>query len=122
MLLDRVFGITVCVVHKLRRFRRVSDVTGRQKIPNATVEVGINQKPSTLYLCVVNPVDESLGREKLLSLKTTKGDVRFHGYGSRIVNDIAKKYNGQVRRTVERGKYIVDVMLDLRWNEAAGAK
>ena len=98
------------------------EACGRQKIPNATVEVGINQKPSTLYLCVVNPVDESLGREKLLSLKTTKGDVRFHGYGSRIVNDIAKKYNGQVRRTVERGKYIVDVMLDLRWNEADGAK
>ena len=89
----------------------------RQNIANGVVEVGINQKNSALYLCVLNPVDEQLGRETLLSLKTTKKDKTMHGYGVRIVDSIVQKYNGQISRSIENGKYRVDIMLDLRWAE-----
>ena len=81
------------------------------------VEVGINQKNAALYICILNPVDEKLGRENLLSLKTTKKDKAFHGYGARIVDSIVQKYNGQINRSIENGKYRVDIMLDLRWAE-----
>ena len=91
----------------------------RQGIANGVVEVGINQKNSALYVCVLNPVDEREGREKLLSLKTTKKDKTLHGYGVRIVDGIVQKYNGQINRSIENGKYRVDIMLDLRWAENA---
>ena len=89
----------------------------RQGIENGVVEVGINQKNVALYICILNPVDEKLGRENLLSLKTTKKDKAFHGYGVRIVDSIVQKYNGQINRSIENGKYRVDIMLDLRWAE-----
>ena len=89
----------------------------RQGIENGVVEVGINQKNAALYICILNPVDEKLGRENLLSLKTTKKDKAFHGYGTRIVDSIVQKYNGQINRSIENGKYRVDIMLDLRWAE-----
>lgn len=91
----------------------------RQNIANGVVEVGINQKNAALYICVLNPVDEQLGKETLLSLKTTKKDKTMHGYGVRIVDSIVQKYNGQINRSVENGKYRVDIMLDLRWAETA---
>ena len=40
-----------------------------------------------------------------------------HGYGVRIVDSIVQKYNGQISRSIENGKYRVDIMLDLRWAE-----
>ena len=91
----------------------------RQNIANGVVEVGINQKNAALYICVLNPVDEQLGKETLLSLKTTKKDKTMHGYGVRIVDSIVQKYNGQINRSIENGKYRVDIMLDLRWAETA---
>ena len=91
----------------------------RQNIANGVVEVGINQKNAGLYICVLNPVDEQLGRETLLSCKTTKKDKTMHGYGVRIVDGIVQKYNGQISRSIENGKYRVDIMLDLRWAENA---
>ena len=91
----------------------------RQNIANGVVEVGINQKNAALYICVLNPVDEQLGRETLLSCKTTKKDKTMHGYGVRIVDGIVQKYNGQISRSIENGKYRVDIMLDLRWAKNA---
>ena len=89
----------------------------RQKIPHGVVEVGINQKNAALYICVLNPVDEQLGTEKLLSLRTTKKEKALHGYGSHIVDSIVQKYDGQITRSIENGKYRVDIMLNLHWAE-----
>lgn len=85
----------------------------RSKKEKAVIEVGINQKDTQLYICVINPIDESAEEKKLLSLKTTKQDKRLHGYGHRIVESIVQKYNGMMNRTVKNGKYIVDISLDL---------
>lgn len=48
-----------------------------------------------------------------LSLETDKPNKELHGYGSKIVNDIVKKYNGQILRRMEDNKFLVYVMLDL---------
>lgn len=33
------------------------------------------------------------------------------------MDSIVQKYNGQINRSIENGKYRVDIMLDLRWAE-----
>ena len=47
-----------------------------------------------------------------LSLVTDKDDCEMHGYGSKIVDDVVKKYNGQILRRVEDNMFIVNMMLD----------
>lgn len=89
------------------------EASARDKIQNAVVEVGINQKDLMLYICVVNPVDISVGERELLSLKTTKENRNMHGYGHKIVDDIVQKYNGMLNRTIRNGKYIVDVSINI---------
>ena len=85
----------------------------RQRKTDGAVEVGLRQKGSSLYLCVVNPVDGTLSLEELLSLRTTKEDDALHGYGHKIVEGIAARYDGAVNREVQGGRYIVDVVLDM---------
>lgn len=89
----------------------------RFQAKDAVVEVGINQKPNMLYISVLNPIDESRGQGQLLSLQTTKSLPQQHGYGSKIIDSMVKKYNGEINRCVDQGKYIVDILLDLNWNE-----
>lgn len=52
-----------------------------------------------------------------LSLETDKEDREMHGFGSKIVDDVVKKYNGQILRRVENNTFIVNVMLDLGTEE-----
>ncbi len=87
----------------------------RFAIPDAVVEVGMNQKPNMLYISILNPVNPREEKEKMLSLKTTKKSAG-HGYGSKIVELIVKKYNGEIVRNIHKDKYIVDVMLDMNWD------
>lgn len=90
----------------------------RQGQTDGTVEVGLRQKGSSLYLCVINPVDGALKPEDLLSLRTTKEDRTLHGYGHKIVEGIAARYDGAVNREIREGRYIVDVVLDMTGTEA----
>lgn len=85
----------------------------RQEQTDGTVEVGLRQKGVSLYLCVINPVDGERKPEDLLSLRTTKENRALHGYGHKIVEGIAARYDGAVNREVRDGRYIVDVVLDM---------
>ncbi|MGN0815027.1 MAG: GHKL domain-containing protein [Candidatus Coproplasma sp.] len=51
--------------------------------------------------------------EAALSLETDKPNKELHGYGSKIVDSLIKKYNGQILRRVENDRFVVDVMLEL---------
>lgn len=92
----------------------------RQGQTDGAVEVGLRQKGSSLYLCVINPVDGALKPEDLLSLRTTKEDRALHGYGHKIVEGIAARYDGAVNREIRDGRYIVDVVLDMTCSESEG--
>lgn len=89
------------------------EAMARQGRTCGAVEVGLRQKGDGLYLCVINPVDDALSPEELLSLRTTKKDDSLHGYGHKIVEGIAARYDGAVNRKVRDGHYIVDVVLDM---------
>ncbi|MCC8099976.1 MAG: ATP-binding protein [Clostridiales bacterium] len=90
-----------------------------EKLENtdAKVEIAICQRRSWLYISVENPVQDAAGTTDSPSLHTTKQDKALHGYGSKIVDDIVRKYNGQINRTVEHGEFIADVMLDMCWQD-----
>lgn len=85
----------------------------REDHRNASVEVGINQRDAQLYLCIVNPINTAAGEQDILSLNTTKQDKKAHGYGHKIVDGIVDKYNGILNRSIQNGRYIVDISLDL---------
>ncbi len=62
--------------------------------------------------CVKNTIDESV-LDKNPEMKTTKSDEGGHGYGKRIINDIAEKYNGSCDFYEEDGMFCCHVILEI---------
>lgn len=89
----------------------------RYKIKNGVIEVGISQNSGNLYVCVTNPIDSNEDTDKLLTLKTTKRDPMAHGYGTKIIKDIVRRYDGEINHTAENGRFIVDIMLNLSYGK-----
>ena len=50
-------------------------------------------------------------------LRTTKGDDRLHGYGTRIISKIAEKYNGCAEFTLSGGTFVAKLLLDMTVEE-----
>lgn len=85
-----------------------------EKIENGERHIDVNVQVVHDYLVmrITNTVGEKQ-RANALNLETDKDNKDLHGFGSKIADDIAKKYNGQIIRSVEEDKFVVDVMLDL---------
>ena len=45
-------------------------------------------------------------------MKTSKEDKENHGLGTQIINDIAYKYNGNVKYEIVDNQFIANVMLE----------
>ena len=88
----------------------------RNGTAGALIEVGINQRGSSLYLCVLNPLPEGATLESIAAERTSKQDPEAHGYGKKIIQSIVESYNGQMIQSVDDGRFRVDVMLDLQWD------
>lgn len=58
-----------------------------------------------------NPIDESR-TANAQTLRTTKKE-KSHGYGTRIIKNIAKKYDGHASFDVENGFFVSDVVLTM---------
>ena len=53
-------------------------------------------------------------------LRTTKGDDRLHGYGTRIISKIAEKYNGaDVVYLPKRRSALPALVVELKWNKSS---
>lgn len=93
----------------------------RYSIEGATIEVSIVQKDVYLYISVVNPIGETdkdgrkVNEEELLLLESSKRDGFIHGYGSKIIDGIVHKYNGEINRKINGHKFVTDIMLDMLW-------
>ncbi|MCM1009109.1 MAG: GHKL domain-containing protein [Ruminococcus flavefaciens] len=57
-----------------------------------------------------NTIDTSV-LDKNPALKTTKSDSKLHGFGTKIIQDIAEKYNGQCDFYEERNYFCCNVTL-----------
>ena len=77
------------------------------------VTVSIRPQQDYLFIRVTNPVDPKISNKRHLKLQTTKEDAGVHGYGTKIINNIAQKNQGSVRYDIENGRFTADVMLYL---------
>lgn len=77
------------------------------------VTVGIRPQQDYLFIHVTNPVNSKISNRRHLKLQTTKEDAGMHGYGTKIIQNIAIKNQGSVRYDIENGRFVADVMLYL---------
>ncbi len=77
------------------------------------VKVLIRPQQDYLFLRVTNPVRTDLLPRRVLSLHTTKGDQKLHGYGTKIIRNVAERYQGSVKFDLRDGIFLADVMLYL---------
>jgi len=73
----------------------------------------MRQERDYLFIHMENPVDESVSTHVRLRLQTTKRDREAHGYGTKIIRQIAEMYNGHVRYSCRDGLFCSDVMLSM---------
>lgn len=71
---------------------------------NRDIELFIKITPANIVIKSTNMYKNSSKK------KPTNKD--FHGYGQKIINDIAKKYNGKFKFSVVEDKYITSTLLD----------
>lgn len=79
------------------------------------IDVSAQVVHSYLILKISNSLSEENAKTALL-LKTDKADRQFHGFGTEIIDDIVKKYDGHILRNLKDGMFVVDVMLDMGEN------
>ena len=75
------------------------------------INVTIVTQQDYLRITAFNSVDESTLKGKP-TLKTTKKN-RGHGYGTKIIKNIAKKYEGYVTFAFEDNKFVCDCMINM---------
>lgn len=81
------------------------------------IEVSAQVVHSYFVMRISNTVAEDR-RGEAITLKTDKPNKELHGYGSKIVDDIVKKHNGQILRRIQDGMFTVDVMLDMEYKKS----
>lgn len=85
----------------------------RDGAANAHIDVVVGMQGDYLFLCVTNPTKKtSVGDEG----QTSKNDKRLHGFGTRIIKKVVKKYNGYYRCFVQDGRFISEALLDTCYN------
>lgn len=82
---------------------------------NKPITVRIMKQNDFIRFIVSNPVD--MEKINLKALTTTKKAGRGHGYGTKIIKNIASVYNGFVDFNVEEDCFICDVVLNLNIKE-----
>lgn len=84
------------------------------QVKDAAILFSIYPQQDYLFIKVQNPFDASVSGERRLSLVTTKKDKKYHGYGTRVIRQIAEKYGGSASFSIEKNQFIATVMLDLQ--------
>ena len=75
------------------------------------INVSIVTQQDYLRITAFNTVDQKSIKGKP-SLRTTKRN-RGHGYGTKIIKNIAKKYEGYATFTFEEGKFVCDCLINM---------
>ena len=82
---------------------------------NAPITVRIMKQNDFIRFFVSNPVDMKKINPRALTVTQKVG--RGHGYGTKIIKNIASSYNGYVDFNVEDNHFICDAMLSLNQKE-----
>ena len=97
-------------IEECARLRR----TGRK---DAGMRIEIYPQKSYLFIQCRNTTDRTRLERSNRGLRTTKGDDRFHGYGTRIISKIADKYNGCAEFDLSGGTFVAKLLLDMTVEE-----
>lgn len=85
-----------------------SDATEKKKI-----EIFGKVKNNMLIITVRNPVDNSIAEGKVKNIKTSKKDIKAHGFGLKNVAAVAARYEGSLDMKIEDGFFISELVLQL---------
>ena len=80
------------------------------KIENPVIIITLKKEKAYLYFKITNPLNPNL-RNRRLKLETSKKDKKNHGYGTHIINDIIKKFNGCIKYNIEDNLFISEGMI-----------
>ena len=100
---DLLSLITNIVDNSIENFKPVDD--------KDEINVAIVTQQDYLRITAFNSVDKSMIKDKP-SLRTTKRN-RGHGYGTKIIKNIAKKYEGYVTFSFEDNKFVCDCLINM---------
>ena len=100
---DLLSLVTNIVDNSIENFKPVDD--------KDEINVAIVTQQDYLRITAFNSVDQSLVKDKPL-LRTTKRN-RGHGYGTKIIKNIAKKYEGYVTFSFEDNKFVCDCLINM---------
>ena len=88
----------------------------REGFADAQIEVDIGMKGDYLLFCVTNPTKKQAADAEGT---TSKADKKLHGFGTKIIKKVVKKYNGYYRCFVKDGLYVSETLLDADCKGAA---
>lgn len=84
---------------------------------DASLWLEIYPQKSYLFVLCRNTTDRTELARSRRGLRTTKGDERLHGHGTRIVTKIAEKYNGCAEFALSDGMFVAKLLLDMTVEE-----
>ena len=74
----------------------------------------VNIQAKTVKKCFLLEVKNSMDRmEKYTDGFTNKGDSQEHGIGLLNVGDVVNRYNGAVHKEVEKGIFVISILMPL---------
>ena len=80
--------------------------------PRGVVKLSVRPQGGYYIFSTRNPCDpRGVRRNEAGGLLTSKPNGEVHGYGTKVIRDIAKKYDGTARFTVTEDEFCADVML-----------
>lgn len=84
----------------------------RDETPSKDIEVEIKQEANYLFIYVENAFTPANHETDVLALHTSKVNPSNHGYGTKIVKELAEKNHGYVTYSVENATFKASVMLE----------
>ena len=79
---------------------------------NKFISLKILHEKEYILINVINTTSNTKVNYNGSALKTSKEDKENHGLGTQIINDIAYKYNGNVKYEIVDNQFIANVMLE----------
>jgi len=97
-------------IEECARLRRA----GREDV---SLRLEIYPQKSYLFIQCHNTTDRTELVRSGQGLRTTKGDDRLHGHGTRIISKVAEKYDGCAEFALSDGMFIAKLLLDMTVEE-----
>lgn len=87
------------------------EATVKLDVEEKVIDVDIHYRKPYLFCIISNPTNIKPDQLKKTIAASSKNQKELHGYGTKIINMIVKKYNGLVKYEIVDNKFQVSAML-----------